>query len=282
MIELFQRQIVKCRTPNEINRLHIALENRITPLEFVALSKIISDRYSSTQNVAWLEKLSRQLNLSHKPQPERYIRTRIKSNMCLYSDQTPRSDKVLAICFSGGARRLQMPIPTFLQHLSASRVDVILLQRHHNWNYNNGLGGLADSFETLINVIGQVIKSWNYKSAVTYGTSGGGLPALVTAIYLGLDKGVAIGAASVESDRWRFLKETVRFQQAVERYDGKPKLVSVFGADFERDARAAADLRRYFPTEFWAIPGEARHGAIQKYLRSGELGSFLSTVLFGQ
>jgi hypothetical protein len=280
MIELFQRQIVKCRTPNEFNRLHIALENRITPLEFVALSKIISDCYSSTTNMTWLEKLSRQLRLSRKPQPERYIRTRIKSNMYLYSDQTPRSGKVLAICFSGGARRLQMPTPTFLQHLSASRVDVILLQRHHNWNYNNGLGGLADSFETLVNVIEQVTKPWEYQSAVTYGTSGGGLPALLTAIYLGLDKGIAIGGASVESNRWRFLKDTVRFQQAVERHADKPKLLSVFGADFKRDAVAAAELRRYFPTEFWPIPGESGHGAIQKYLRTRELCSFLSTVLF--
>jgi hypothetical protein len=281
MIELFKRQIVKCRTPNEINRLHIALENRITPLEFAALSKIISGGCSSTQNVTWLEKLSRQLSISHKPQPERYIRTRIKPNIYLYSDQTPRSDKVLAICFTGGARRLLMPTPTFLQHLSASRVDVIFLARHHNWNYNNGLGGVADSFETLVNAIEQVIKPWTYKSAVTYGTSGGGLPALLTAIYLGLDRGIAIGGASVESDRWRFLKGTVRFQQAVKRYNGKPKLVSVFGADFKRDAMAAAELRRYFATEFWAIPGESRHGAIQKYLRSGELCNFLSTALFG-
>lgn len=280
MIELFQRQIAKCRTLNELNRLHIALENRITPLELVVLSKIISDRHSSPPNIAWITKLHQTFSLSRKTQPERFIRTRLKPNMYLYSDRSPNAEKVLAICFCGWARRLMMPTPTFLQHLEASRIDIILLQPHHQWHYDNGLGGLADSFGALVDVVREVIRSRVYKSVVAYGTSVGGLPAILTALYLGFDKGIAIGGASLESERWRFVKDTDTFRQAVASHSGKPKLLSVFGSQSIKDSMAAAELRRYLPNEFWLVPDEAGHAAIHKYLRSGELCDFLSTVMF--
>lgn len=278
MIGLFERQVVKCRTINEFNRLRIALENRITPLELTGLSNAAARGPFASASKDWIDKLGRQIQRSGKNEPERFYRRRLKPNLYLYADGTSTFEKTLIIAFTGGAHRLMMPIATFLQHIDAASVDVLLLLRHGDSVYSNGIRGLANSFAGLIDVLEAFLRTSQYKRVVTFGTSSGGVPAILTALYLGLDKGISVGGSSLEQMRWIHIKDEEPFKRAMERWDGKPHLLSVFSAEHEMDKKSAHEMQKILPISLVPLLGETKHGAIHGYMPSGKLEALLHSL----
>lgn len=278
MIELFRRQVIKCRTLNQFNRLRIALENKITPLEFMELSTTATQDRFGAASKDWVDQLGEQLRRSKKSEPERFFRRRLKPNLYLYADGSSTLEKTLIIAFTGGARRLMMPLPTFLQHVDATSVDVLLLYRHGRSFYSNGISGLANSIAGLIDVLETFLKTSQYKSVVSFGASVGGVPALLTALYLGLDRGISVGGFSLEHMRWVHIKDEEAFKRAVDRWDGTPQLLNVFGAEHEMDKKSAQEMQKMLPISLVPLVGESNHHVLDQYLQSGKLKDFLSSL----
>jgi hypothetical protein len=278
MRELFERQVVKCRTVNQFNRLRIALENRITPLEFHHIAASIFERHASPASIQFVKVLGHQLRLSGKP-VEPFTRTRIRNNTYLFSDNGSPAQKSLVICFPGLAGRLMMPVATFLQHLPARRADVILFNRHGDSLYANGIRGLANSFDDLLCEIDCIARAHPYRRIVTFGTSSGGLPALLSALYLDFDQAVMFCGSSLNTDRWRHFRDDERLKSAIARWSGRPRLLSVFGAECCDDRNSARELEEELPVELWPVPDESSHIVIQRFLYSGNLSGLLSMVL---
>lgn len=278
MTELFQRQAARCRTVNEFNRLQIALENRITPLEFGTLAQAVECHDIPSSIRLWIDELGAQLQRSGKPAHEGFRRSRLKPNLYLYSDGGPSPAKTLVIAFSGNARRLMMPTATFLQHLDASAFDILFISRHPKSNYRNGICGLATSLEGLIDMLRGLLADVDYKQVMTYGTSSGALPALLAALYLDLDQGVGVGGLSLDHARWRDIQQDTAFQGALKRWNGRPHLIWIYGDQHERDRNAALAIRNVLPVSLHAVGGVREHTALSRYLAAGELREFLASL----
>lgn len=279
MIDLFERQVVKCRSINQFNRLHIALENRLTPLEVRDLSRLIAGRYSTTPNADWIGNLQDRLDLNKKPDPEPYLRRRLKPNLYLYSSGGDPVEKTLMIGFTGGWRRLMMPVPVILQNLDSSATDLLLISRHGKSKYSDGISGLASSFDELMTVLENVVASCGYRRVVSYGVSAGGIPALLTALYLDLERGIGVGSQSIMSEQWRWVLNDEKLKLKLQNWNGKPELLNVFGSDYKKDRDAAIETQKVLPSALWSVPDENRHGATFRYWQSGTMWSFLQKVL---
>ena len=141
----YRRAARHCRSVNRVNALHIALENRMTPPELVALHaaqgrwfglrmwlqrawRLLpaawrrADAGTAPEALRdeWLRKLHRFYTQAVKPTPEPFRRRKLSRHLRLYSAGGPRHDKTLLMCFVGGSNRPFLPLPVFLQHLDAA------------------------------------------------------------------------------------------------------------------------------------------------------------------
>jgi hypothetical protein len=278
-VRLFERQLPRCTSVNRFNRLSISLENKITPKEVEAIAALIESRDTLPAAVEWVAKLRNSMRLSGKRTPEPFLRTRLRPNIYLYSAGGPAEGKTLIVGFTGAAGRLFMPISTFLQHLDASRVDLLLVYRHGQRRYFDGLPGLARSFPALVGVLREVTDSMGHGRRVTLGASVGGLPALLTAIYLGFDRGVSSGALAMSRDRWGDVIVDAFFRRAIGSWSGAPQLLNLYSARNRRDREAAYSLRDCLPLATWQVPWSNAHNSLHPYLVSGCLAEVLDRQL---
>lgn len=279
LVALYRRQIVKCHTLNQFNRLHIALAHRMTPLELKQISKVITKSYPLPPATEWASLLRMQARRSGKAEPEPFVRKRLRPHLYLYSSGGPTREKTLAICFPGNSRRLMMALPTFLQHIDASRFDVLLVMRHGTAHYSNGVPGLAGSFAELMQVLRDVTKESAYKNVVSFGTSSGGVAAVLASIHLSLDKGISVSGSSVRSDGWKHVLKQARLRRRSEGWKGKPQLMVVFGADHDVDRLRAGEMYGILRAELYPLPGQKSHGAILGSLRRRKLKNLLESLL---
>jgi hypothetical protein len=316
VIGLYARLLARCETVNQINRVHIALTERMTPLDVhhlgrqlpppsvvwngsisqsltrrgglvsLAVRRLRPKTVFPPESHAWVEELAGWAAKSGKAAPEPFVRRRVRPNVSSYSSGGPTSEKTLLVCFTGMARRLFMPIPVFLQHLDAKRFDLLVLRDPSRNGYRDGLAGVADDFEGLVAEIGGMFERSAYRSVVTYGTSGGGLPAIVTALRFGLAKGVSVAGKGPLDPRW----QTVGAAGAAGMLRGlarasaaPPNLLLVHGADCEPDAEAARTLSEFVPASTLVVHGrdgrKMGHNAVFPLVLESRFGEFLETAL---
>lgn len=282
MIDLFERQVVKCRSINQFNRLHIALENRLTPLEVRDLSILIARRYSSTPSAFWIEKLWNSRRLAGKTVPEGYVRQRLKPNLYLYSGYGARREKTLVVGFAGASRKLFLPISDFLQNMDSSTADVLLVSPHSESYYKNGILGLGSSLGEVLSVLKNVIEPLGYRRVVSLGTSSGALPALLAAIHLGFERGICVGGQSILAERFRWILEDETLRSISQNWNGRPELLSIFSAEHPKDRNAAIELQKVLPLLLWPVEGNKQHNAFFNHWASGSLSGFFQKILIAE
>jgi len=312
MSTLYRRAARRCRSVNQFNALHIELENRMTPLELMALRGELGrwlrlrvrlrrvlqrllplrqaagvDDMAHVLREEWLEKLSHRLYArTPKPQPEPYRRRKLSRHLRLYSAGGARQDKTLLICFVGASNRPFLPTPVFLQHLDAARTDMLLVGYPRGNGVRRGLPELGCSFEETVDKLRGVAAIDSYRRCVTLGISGGGTPALLAALRLGLSAALSAGGGSPTDPRW-FAALGEHAGDLARRYVAAsaslPQVTLAFGADAERDAAAARAFAQCLPAELRPVHDDHRtvqHNIFSVLLRRGRLQSFLeSTVL---
>lgn len=283
-----------------LNKLHIDLENRMTPLELDELcSELMSAQHlpealhfdlreilpSSAQR-DWAEKLQKLYAKSRKHCPEPFRRHRLRRDVMFFDAGGERSCKTLAICFSGQALRMMMPLPVFLQHIDSEHVDIAFLRDPDRNGYRGGVRGVADSLELSIDKLKDILRIGDYRSVVSIGVSAGGVPATLSALRLNLDAALSVGGSHPDDPRWT-TSDGTKLRDVFQKYVGQsvrmPKIFLVFGADYPKDKTSAVELASLVPARLIAISaadGFLGHNALYPVLISGELGGLLkSTVL---
>jgi hypothetical protein len=311
MTAYYRRAVRRCRTVNQFNALHIALENRMTPLELTAMRaeqgrwfalrmwlqralRLLPPSWQRAQAEAapaelrdeWLRKLYRFYTQAARPQPEPFRRRKLSRHLRLYSAGGTPQEKTLLMCFVGAAQRPGLPVPVFLQHLDASRTDVLLVGYPRGKGLRGGLPELAGSFEASIDKLRHLADIGAYRRCVALGTSGGGTPAVLAALRLGLPAALSAGGGGPTDRRWfAVLGEDVG--DLARRYANaaadKPHLILAFGVDAEEDVKAAQAFAQCVPAELRPVRDGRRpapHNIFALLLRRRRLRSFLeSTVL---
>jgi hypothetical protein len=287
----------RCRTQNEFNRLHIDLENVLTPAEIAELTQLEEVgpeddavnrevKRSGPKPVgglkrgtlsAWLGRLR-----NWAPQlfeaPQHYQRRAIADHVTLYHDPACHArDKDLLVAFAGAGRRLLMPIAVFLQFLDSDRWDVVVLKRCPRNSFLLGLGGVSNDFPGLIAYLQAAMSPTQYRRVITLGTCAGGYPALWAALLMNAERGISIGgfppkpAPSSAQEN-----QPVVYQPSVVPHE--VDLRFVYGADYARDHQFAIALSDLFGGQLWPVPDIDKHGVFGVLLRRGQLAPFLEQI----
>ncbi|HUF10248.1 MAG TPA: hypothetical protein VMO47_13075 [Rhodothermales bacterium] len=295
---MYERLLARCKTPNEVNRLHIALENRLTPVEIEdicrsesmlvlranALAAWVRRRLVASKPTdgshAWKLQMQHLAACSGGKISEPYSRRRIGQSMIFYSGSNESTTKRLIVCFTGGFQRMMVPAPSFLQNLPASRYDVLVLKDARRQGYAEGLPDVPGGFEGLVSAVRSIADRASYASVVSLGTSLGGLPALVVATRLGFDKGVSIGG--IGRDRDKYAAATMAATLEEFQHSGA-NLLLVYGSDNQRDRKAARSFEGLASVRLLEVQGRAKekigHNPLHRLLLKRKLAMFLDRAL---
>ena len=305
MIKLFNKLLSHCKTTNQVNRFCIALSHRMTPDELYQLRQEFELQYfgSSTRlsmfktftRLTHLERnayhqIVKLINFSDKSgkcTPQAFVRKNIRANIKLFSSPGRTEEKTLAICFAGNAQRLMMHISCFLQHLPDNKYDVLLLKDPSKNGFRNGIAGISKDCESLIVELDNLVDRSAYKSVVSFGVSGGGLPSLWTALQLQLDKGISISGRSPTDLGWEqidsngYISDTLSTLTA--QANPHPNLLHVYSETHEIDKLSAFKLARIIPIHTLSVRSKTNkkigHTAVKPFLEQGMFASFIEVVL---
>jgi hypothetical protein len=316
VFELYKRLARGCTTINQLNRVHIALERRLTPLNVMRLrselaaqpksgwlalkvERLLNAADSDNKIVrvlaplagsntletsrAWIDKLHLKLRLSGDARPQPFVRRRLDKGLSLFECRADRSQKTLLIGFSGDAARLMMPTSMFLQHLDARTTDFVLLYTEKRLGYRNGVRGIAGDLEASAAALENLLDSRAYGRVATIGASSGALPAILVGFRMGADATLSIGPNDPNNVRWsQFTKDrgvTDLFRHFAGANSRLPDVHLVYGADEPRDAAAVQAIASRIQVRSIRSVPDAKHNVLFPLAEREQLRDLLRSTV---
>jgi len=279
---LYRKRIARCRTPNQRNRVHIALESYMTPLEVRYFARASANDPPDSPERHWIARLDAYMPPRPAAQAE-FVRRGMLRAVSRYSAATGlSSDKTLLVCFAGVFHRLMMPTAAFLDCLDPARYEVVLLRDFTRTAFSKGIEPLGRDFFDMMRSLRVLLEADAYARTVALGVCSGALPALLAAIMLGFDHGISIaGVDFPEFATWLgdWGVDASRHEALLaSRPEPFPDLVQVYSADTGKDAAAAAALQGRVPSRLWA-EGNCGPNVLASVLTTGRLRGFMSRLL---
>jgi len=228
------------------------------------------------------------LAAGRKAQPEPFHRSRVRRDLWLYADGSPRSSKILLVGFTGRAQRMMMPSAVFLQQLDSKKADVALLCDPLRSGYRQGMRRVGESLGSMLNALPQLLHMSEYQSVVSMGTSAGGLPAVLAALQLNLSAAMSVGGASPDDPRWA-LPDGAGARDLIDRCTKEsarlPRLYLVFGEDSIADRTNAEELEALLPAELMPVTRRGKqvgHNALLPLMAEGAIGRTLENSILSR
>jgi hypothetical protein len=280
---LYRKRIARCRTENQVNRVHIALENYITPAEVRYFATVLAEEPTDSPSGRWIARLKHFMP-TDTVRPVEFERRAVRRDMTYYTaDVGFPAQKTLILGFAGKGHRMMLPMHCVLGCLNPELYDLIVLRDFSRLFFSRGIPGLGgDFFEALSNLRRRVDLS-SYRNRVALGTSAGGLPALMAAILLQLDRGVSIGALDfplfAAKLRSNGVSEEPYAALLASRPDPFPELLLVYSGGWAIDQSAAAGLHQRVPSRLWPVKNSEGHAVFAWKFAQGRLPEFLSNIL---
>jgi hypothetical protein len=280
---LYRRYTKRCRTENQLNRVHIALDNYMTPAEVRHFAAALAAEPANSPSRRWIDTLERSMPVK-APRPLEFERREHARGVTHYTaGASPAAQKTLIIGFSGIHHRLMMPTAWLLDCLNPQLYDVVVLRDFSRRSFALGLPGLGSDLLGLLSGLRKHCDPRAYRKAVSMGTSAGGVPAVIAAIALGLDRGIAVCPSHylwyVQHLKALGLNERAYAEVLASRNRPFPQLVLVTGAEKKDDLAAAAALHAVVPSRLWKLRNCAQHGVLKWQIERGTLRPFLSKLL---
>ena len=282
-LRLYRRRSERCRTENQWNRLHIAIENYMTPLEVRRFETAFAREPRDAPGRAWMARITAMLQ-PRRARTAEFERTGLRREVSMYTAAISGSaQKTLIVAFAGHFNRLMAPMPALLDCLNPAAYDVLVLRDFSRRFFAAGVVGLGSDLAAAMANLKARFDPSKYRSAIALGTSSGGLAALLAAIALGIERGVSLGAmdpATIGARlRERGFSDAAFADLLAARPRPFPELVLAYGAGFETDAAAARVLHERLPSRLLAVDGCSIHALIAWHLARARLPSFLAAVL---
>ena len=212
--EVYRRLAVGCQTVNQLNRLNIGFENRMTPSEkLVLLNALEAERLSRSLKIyrgllgskklglltrrmealnkrldlfearqVWAGRLRKKSIAGASPAGE-WARVPILPGVVLYRRVDIEASR-LVVSFAGQAARMMVALPDYLTAIEPVKGDVLLVRTDSSGGYLRALPESLDGFETSFRILEGIIESLGYSDLKIVGTSGGVLPAMTSCAYL--------------------------------------------------------------------------------------------------
>ncbi|MBN50111.1 MAG: hypothetical protein CMN85_11255 [Spongiibacteraceae bacterium] len=277
----------------QLNKALMTLENRLTPREVMQLTEWHASGHLLPEGAEerrraivsrWLRGMRSLLEKSNKTAPEPFVSRRVVPTARLFTGPGSPEDKTLMICFPpSGGRNLMMSNTVFLQHVDASRVDVLMLSETLNRKYRNGIPFIGRNLKEI--VLWLAGQHWikDYRDIVTIGCSAGAPLALTVAGQLNASVGLSVCG--------RFYRKRhllANLSRAVSIYRARRnmrslRMIYAYGVDDARDRMFAELMAPFSSGEKLPVAFSDRsvgHEILGQLLDRGELREFLErTVL---
>lgn len=298
MIDEFIAHIGRVTSVNMLNLAIIDALNVMTPAEVIVMTETIHRKDWKFPGNVPPERVPeftryvreavahtvRAMFSAGKPAPEDFSRYMLTEGIRIFAGVGQPDGRVLIVAFPGNGGRLMMPLPIILQHLPPHKVDVVMVPDWKKSNYRYGIPPLADTLEEALPRLKAHLPG-GYERVVTFGTSSGGIPALLAAPIIGADTVLAVGAGKLDDERWvkgSGLKKRQLMESAAPGLVGR-RVTLAYGAQSPEDAESADAIAALVPHAEKvpiAIEGvEVKHVALIPIVNTAELGPFLEERL---
>ena len=285
-------------TINELNKIHIQLENTMTPHERaviasallrylnhsfawrvgIRLHKILSlgevkNRWLLNKKTliegskAWFRRIDKNSATKWQSAPEVWSRRAISPGVLHYSRTDAKND-CLAISFTGKRRRMMVALADYLQALNSSATDVLLVRTSKNKAYRDGIPGFGDSLWGSLERLSSFVRSLGYQRIVLVGASAGGVPAIVTGLHLNAGRIIVLGPGREFPSQLDSLRAGKAPSPTVSANTESRVTVLVGENAPQRDHEAAAFWREKIGAEVQVVP-QARHSPMDQLIRAG-------------
>jgi len=280
---LYRRRASRCRTENQLNRIHIALDNYMTPAEVRHFAAVLAGEVADSPSRRWIATLAESMPIN-AVRPVEFERRELLKGVTHYTANAGSpAEKTLIIGFSGIHHRLMSPTAWLLDCLNPMLYDVIVLRDFSRRGFALGLPGLGKDLLEMLSDLAKHCDPRAYRKAVSLGTSAGGVPAILAAIALELDRGISLCPSDY---RWyaAYVKALGVDEQSyaavlASRPHPFPELIIVSGALKKDDLAAAVALHAAVPSQLWKVRNCAQHGILKWHIARGTLRAFLAKVL---
>lgn len=281
--QIYRRRVACCRTENQSNRLHIVIENYMTPAEVHHFDQALEKERHDAPGRMWIAQLLGQMP-TRKSRTVEFERHGIRRDFTLYTASTvPASQKTLIIGFAGNYHRLMAPTPYLLDCLNPAKYDLLVLRDLERRLFSKGFAGLGPDFFAAMQNLHRRVDPMAYRGAITLGTSGGALPALLAAVLLKLKRGVALGSPDFQRFQGHLHERGVDDARYAELFAARPEpfpdLILAYGAAFGKDATAAHALHGLIPSHLHPVENCATHSLFGWHLRRRTMPAFLEALL---
>jgi hypothetical protein len=280
---IYRRRIDRCSTVNQLNRVHIAVENYMTPMEVRHFRTGLLHDAPDSASHRWTEHLVALMPVNKRREAEFERRSLCKGATWYTANGNAADRKTLILCFAGHFHRPMVPIPWLLDCLNPALYDVVVLRDFARLYYALGIPGLGADFFSTLSALRAQIDPGAYRNAISLGTSGGGLLALLAAIQLGLRRGVSVSAQDLQKVTAKLLERGVSAAPyaalLASRPDPFPELILVCGANNATDVLAASALQAIVPCDVWKVRNCADHALLAWQLARGTLPAHLAEIL---
>jgi len=285
LIDVYRRRIRRYRTENQVNRFHISLEQVLVPAELRQLGVALGDEPVLSLSRKWIERILQFMPLN-KARPIEFERHVKLKGVTLYTaDVGTSAHKTLILGFTGDQHRLMVPTAFLLDCFNPAGYDLVALDDYSKSLYLEGIPGLGDSFFAMLDGLRAYLDLPSYRNVVAFGTSGGGLAAVLAAIALKLDKGISIGGVDFDRLEARAASKGLPIEpfRAViaSRPVPYPDLLLVHAADQPRDEAFAASVSKLVPGRVMKVSNCDAHGLLGHHIMRRQLPEFLA-ILLGQ
>lgn len=280
---LYRKRIARCRTENQFNRVHIAVENYMTPAEFRYFNAALAEAPPDAPSREWIARVHRLMPL-RKLRPVEFERRGLVKGATRYTAAVGSpGQKTLILGFGGAFNRLMLPMPCWLDCLNPAFYDMIVLRDLSRRLFSTGIHGLGSNFFEALAALRKHVDLASYRNTIALGTSAGGLPAVLAAILLKMDRGISIAGIDFPALAGRLrsygVDDTPYAALLASRPDPFPEILLVCCGRHAVDAAAANALHQRVPSRLWEVKNCSGHGLVPTKLRHGRFPPFLSNIL---
>lgn len=302
LLDLYNARIAEATSINEVNQMHIALANSLTPTEIVFLHGNLfagakhkapklrpGSRFTLPQlqevGRAWIDQHRAMLAEVGKPRIELYRRYELHDAVVLFSTDRKAPRRNLVVSLTGANQRLMMPISGYLQNFDGKTTDILYVRDSSRQGFRGGIPNLTGDMAEIGPELTKLVDFGVYQRKVSVGVSAGGIPGLVLALRLGLDATLVCGGSSPQRGQFDEPGRSKLGDRLREwRAGSQATRVAVgYGAQDEKDEAAASEIAQCVTgaeVERVALDGvEVKHNFLYKLSVAGLLPAFLTDKL---
>lgn len=313
---LYDRLFDSCTTDNQLSRVHITLENQLTPSEAVGLAAHIRATYAdgpvmqrvnwlriewarrrqgtaapgqirtaprhlrALHAVQWVERITRQLDLvGGPPSPIRRVWSRRGATLFRTGGGPGRT---IVVVFTGNLRGVMMPTPVFLQFMRDRPVDVLKLEGPRGVGYVKGVRGFSHDFPSTVDWLAGRAQDDGFVHVATFGTSGGALAALLAASGLDADASLVAGPGNVAAEELCAQLGVANVAEALARTPQTCAVTVLYGQESGLDAAAAAEIEQALRRARVVAVPDAGHACLYDLVERGQMEDLVATRLLGE